>query len=150
MALNVEQYNRIRDILYDDWGSAELDQLKILFTLDINSKRRVEKIKTLPSLFRVLEKRDILGPEHIESLNRVIGVCAPRSVEINNIISNRTGYNVYGHGMGSIRMEQAGKHKKIKLYPIWIKDCHSHVVYHFVKYLCVIYVAILELYQIKD
>ncbi|ENN77263.1 uncharacterized protein LOC109537323 [Dendroctonus ponderosae] len=125
MELNDEQYSRIRDILYDDWGIFELDQLKILFKSHINSKRRFEKIKTLPSLFRVLEKRDILGPGHIESLNRVIQVCAPRNVEINNIISNRTGSNVYGHGMpnslhsGSpIRMEQPGSPQDFSNYPI--------------------------------
>lgn len=63
-----------------------LSSIKELFSTGINSVRRFEQIKTIRQLLSVLEIRDILSEDNVESLKK-IALKLPNSEELLNKIS---------------------------------------------------------------
>lgn len=68
-------YEKYRSLRQDFLGIAEsfvdsdvLDQLKHNYAHDIDSKRKLSKVKDLKTLMRLLEKRDIISYDNIEQL----------------------------------------------------------------------------------
>lgn len=87
MVLTSARYHEIRRLLIHigcDHGT--LEQLKSEFREEINSQRVFERIQSLPSLFIILERRVVVGPEMVGNLCHIINRIAPRNIEIQNIL----------------------------------------------------------------
>ncbi|SPP81060.1 fas-associated death domain protein [Drosophila guanche] len=52
-------------------GSADINELKQIFALDINSRRKLDSIRTIEDLIDVLERADMLSQENIEPLHKM-------------------------------------------------------------------------------
>lgn len=90
MVLTSAQYHEIRRLLiYIGCDHGTLEQIKSEFREEINSQRVFERIQSLPSLFTILERRMVLGPEMAENLYRISNRVSPRNIEIQNILFAR-------------------------------------------------------------
>ncbi|BFF92123.1 fas-associated death domain protein [Drosophila madeirensis] len=52
-------------------GSADINELKAIFALDINSRRKLDSIRTVGDLIDVLERADMLSQENVEPLQKM-------------------------------------------------------------------------------
>ncbi|CAG9771229.1 unnamed protein product [Ceutorhynchus assimilis] len=87
-SITQNQYLAIRDILLHlGCHAPRLQRLKTNFQSFINSQRVFEKIDSLNYLFKILEKRDVLGPEHWNNLEQIIQEVAPDNYEIQTILA---------------------------------------------------------------
>lgn len=87
MVLTLEQYNHIHSLLLQNSCSAtKLEILKERFRGDINSQRTFETINSINSLWKVLEKRDVLGPEYEDRLKIIVDEIAPNNQRVLEIM----------------------------------------------------------------
>lgn len=92
MVLTLEQYNHIYALLLEHSCSVtKLQTLKERFREDINSQRTFETITSIKSLWQVLEKRDVLGPEYEDRLRIIVDEILPNNQRALEIM-----YGTYG------------------------------------------------------
>lgn len=118
MVLTLEQYNYIYSLLLEHSCSAtNLQTLKERFREDINSQRTFETITSINSLWKVLEKRDVLGPEHEDRLRIIVNEIVPNNQRVLEIM-----YGTYGginvalqnkHPIPSTRQENLNQRGKV-------------------------------------
>lgn len=92
MVLTLKQYNHIYTLLLEHSCSVtNLQILKERFREDINSQRTFETITSITSLWKVLEKRDVLGPEYEDRLRIIVDEILPNNQRALEIM-----YGTYG------------------------------------------------------
>lgn len=102
MVLTLKQYNHIYTLLLEHSCSAnKLQILKERFREDINSQRTFETITSITSLWKVLEKRDVLGPEYEDRLRIIVDEILPNNQRALEIM-----YGTYGR----INVEPQNQH----------------------------------------
>ncbi|KAL1491341.1 hypothetical protein ABEB36_011950 [Hypothenemus hampei] len=94
MALIGKYYNICDILLKMEPNDAKLHELKLAFKHDINSQRCFERINSLSSLITTLEKRDVLGPTHMNNLMIIVDkYAATRDISIENILHSNNSFN---------------------------------------------------------
>lgn len=81
MGLSVLEYKKICTELCDEITYSQLEMLKNHFLTQINSKRVLSRIDTARSLFKILEKRDILSHEYEDTLNEIRWLVKPNTIK---------------------------------------------------------------------
>jgi hypothetical protein len=61
-------FNKIASIQYSD---EQIENIKSRYTSEINSKRRLCRIRSLAELLEILEKRDYLNPNNTDPLMEI-------------------------------------------------------------------------------
>ncbi|XP_050309656.1 uncharacterized protein LOC126745718 [Anthonomus grandis grandis] len=112
MAFTHVQYTKIRDRLCQLGGNCALKSLQFLkttFKEDINSQRVFERIQDISYLFRILEKRDCIGPNHKKNLSIMIREIGPEDEYINRIWYGREVPNLSVFNSGAANRTQENR-----------------------------------------